>query len=296
MIQLNQNYYYNNLEKDVYYLADKYSDLIQTEVLGLSHDGRKIFLIILGKGKKKVLCTGGVHGRESINPIVLMKMIEVWADPVEREKFSYPWNEIFREYSFYFIPLLNPDGYMIALRGFNIIRNEPLRMNAKIMAKKLGIAFSEWKFNARGIDINRNFPSIHWAKKTETDTPASENETKILMHLMDGMNSIGYIDYHSRGELIYYYRSQMTGDYNVRQKAIAENLQKMTGYILAHPSEEIEIGDSGGNTVHYYCENTKMPAFTIETIPEDAVFPLSIHYQEDTFHKIWSTPLVFTKS
>jgi g-D-glutamyl-meso-diaminopimelate peptidase len=248
-------------------------------VIGISHDDRDILLLKVGVGDKNVILTAGVHGRESINPIVLMKMMEYYCE----ENFNH-----LKDYTFYVVPLLNPDGYMIAQRGFNVIRNEELRL----AAKEKDISYREWKFNARGIDINRNFPSFSWRPKHANDFPGSENETKALMQLMDSIPSIGYIDYHSRGEEIYYYRDRMSKAYNQRQKEIADRLADDTGYTLVPPEEEISASDTGGNTVHYYSEQTKQPAFTIETVPDEATFPLSIVYQAQTFHEVLYTPLI----
>lgn len=279
IIQLNQLYYYEDLKNDAYALEQEYQGLVKTSVIGTSHDRRDIIMLKVGSGSKNIIVTAGVHGRESINPVVLMKMAEFYCQ--ENKK-------ALNRYSIYFIPLLNPDGYMIALRGYNIIKNEALRITAK--AKK--IPYQEWKYNARGVDINRNFPSYFWRSKQEGDKPASENETKALIHIFDTNPSEGYIDYHSRGKEIYYYRNRMNDDYNRRQKMIAERLADDTGYAIVPPKEEIGIGDTGGNTVHYYSEVIRKPAFTIETVPDEASFPININYQKETFEEILTSPLI----
>lgn len=290
MITLNRDYYYDDLVEDARILTKRYQGILVSEVLGYSHDGREIWMLKVGCGKKNIICLGGVHGRESINPIVLMKMIETYCERYDgNDKIQgnqNDWKDFLQLYSFYFIPLLNPDGYMIALRGFQVIKDDRLRLEGE----RAGIAHETWKYNARGIDLNRNFPSVHWVSKNQFDHAASENETKILMKVFQKINAIGFIDYHSRGKLIYYYRNQMTQAYNEIQKKIALNIGNMTGYDLAEPSEEIEIGDSGGNTVHYYCENYLRPAITIETTPDEATFPLDISFQGETYEEIWRTP------
>lgn len=277
IITLNQPYYYDNLVNDTAKLELLYYNQIKTYVIGTSYEGRDIIMLQVGTGDKKVLITGGVHGRETINPIVLMKMIETYCQE--------NWNQLM-DYTLYIIPLLNPDGYMIALRGFNIIKDESLRLAAK--AKN--IPYEEWKFNARGVDLNRNFPSVTWKQKFIGDVPASERETKALINIMDSIPTIAYLDYHSRGKEIYYYRSSMSKEYNQKQKEIALKMANSTGYTLVKPEGEINVNDSGGNTVHYYSETKKKPAFTIETVEEDATFPLKLEYQVETLHEILYTP------
>ena len=95
--------------------------------------------------------------------------------------------------------------------------------------------------------------------------------------------SLMYIDIHSRGEVIYYYRQAMDEEYNQRQLRIGRLLHQSTGYALVAPDEEVTDGDSGGNTVHYYSEEFNMPAFTIETAKEDVSFPMDLIHVEEAF-------------
>lgn len=87
----------------------------------------------------------------------------------------------------------------------------------------------------------------------------------------------------------------MTEEYNKEQHRLACLLSTLTGYVLMPEQKEIELNDSGGNTVHYYSEKFCMPAITIETVDELAYFPLSPHYQKGTFEEIKLTPFVFCK-
>lgn len=281
-MDLGRCYHYDDLVDAAIGLQKKYPSWIQCEALGVSCDNREIILVKVGRGEKNIIMTGGVHGRETVNPAVLMAMAEEYC-------MQYP--EMLEEYSLYMVPLLNPDGYMIALRGFNVIQSERLRLGIK----SRGIPYYLWKYNARAIDLNRNFPSETWVKKNFKDEAASESETRALIKLFDGIESIGYLDYHSRGKLIFYYRSAMPLEYNENQYRLASSLCMMTDYALVPRQEEIEPGDSGGNTVHYYSEKIKMPAFTVETVDELATFPLKLSYQKETFEEILKTPFVFLK-
>ncbi len=293
-IALNQYYYYNDLISDLSKLKIAYPDKISSRFIGNTVSNRAIFMIQIGKGKKGIILTGGVHGRESINPVVLMAMMEYYAmcleDEMEAELFEkktgIQLNAFLEEYTIYMIPLLNPDGYMIALQGFELIHNQELRNKAEAQ----GVPFEEWKANANSIDINRNFPSKNYVPKFEGDKAGSELETMALMRVFEEIESEAYIDYHSRGNEIYYYRKQMTDQYNEKALKIARNLQKTTGYSIVKPDLEIETGDTGGNTVHYYSEVYKKPAITIETVPEPAKFPLALKYQRIIYSQILYTP------
>ena len=67
---------------------------------------------------------------------------------------------------------------------------------------------------------------------------------------------------------------------------IARKLKEVTGYNLLEPENEIDDGDSGGKTVHYYSEHFFKPAITIETVEEEATFPLDIKYRKSTFDEL----------
>lgn len=293
-IALNQYYYYNDLINDSSKLKIAYPDMISTRFIGNTISNRAILMIQIGKGDKGIILTGGVHGRESVNPVVLMSMVEYYAmccaDREERRTFEKETGvdivAFLEEYTIYVVPLVNPDGYMIALRGYDIIHNEELRLNAK--AK--GVPYTEWKENANGIDINRNFPSKTFVPKFDGDIAGSELETQALIHLFEEIDSVAYLDFHSRGNEIYYHREQMSKEYNETAYCVARGLQQTTGYALVSPKLEIEEGDSGGNTVHYYSETYGKPAITIETVPENATFPLNLKYQRITYRQILYVP------
>jgi g-D-glutamyl-meso-diaminopimelate peptidase len=288
-------------------LAKQYDSILKYVTIGETHDNRDIILLKLGLGQKYIICCGGVHGRETVNPIVLLKIIEYYADlymnfrqqklalkkklekPNVHIKEEYEHMlygaciyELLQTYTILFVPMLNPDGYMIAQKGFGILRDIHLRE----ACEKSNIDYREWKANGRGIDINRNFPSQFWKQKFGGDFPASEEETKALIRLFHEYQSIGFLDFHSRGREIYYYRNKMPESYNKKQLDIAIRLCAITEYTLVPPEEEIDVGDSGGNTVHYYSEYFHKPAITIETVEDEAEFPLEHTYRASTFREI----------
>lgn len=273
---------YHDLKEYTQKLILCHKDLLQYESLGYSYDQREIFALKAGSGTHTILLTAGVHGRESINPFVLLCLVE-WYCKTKRE-----W---LQSHSLYVIPLLNPDGYMIALRGYNVIRNDTLRLQIK----EENIPYYLWKYNANGIDLNRNFPSITWKEKFKDDKAGSQMETTLLMKVINEIPTVGYLDYHSRGNSIYYYRSSMSDLYNHRQLKLAHSLQHITGYELVNPALEIDPMDTGGNTVHYYSETTKNPAFTIETMEEDAVFPFHHQNYLEILEEIKETPMIFSR-
>lgn len=260
-----KDYSYCVFVKDAIELSRQYAPFLRLESIGTSLDNREILLFRLGEGNSSVLFTGGVHGRENINPIVLLRIIE------DLCKDYFGKRNLLSGHIMLFVPILNPDGYEIAGYGYEAVKN-PI-YQAKCRA--FGIPAEEYKYNAGGVDINRNFPCSSYLPFRHTgNMPGTEPETKAFMQLVQSENTRGYIDFHSRGNCIYYYRKAMSQEYNQKQKRIAEALGNVCGYRMVKPEEEIEAGDSGGNTVHFYSEYTKNPAITVETVADEENFPL----------------------
>lgn len=256
-------------------LDEKYSD-ISMKVLGKSEDDREICGLFYGEGNKTLICCGGVHGRENINPYVLLGMLVRYAE-----------NKVdFGDYTLLFIPLLNPDGYEIVRAGFESIKNPWLRT----ICKESGRNPREWKNNARNVDINRNFPSVHYKPEREGSYSGSEKETKTLIQVIRHYREGAFLDFHSRGKVIYYYRTALSEKYNERQLSLAKELQKSTGYTLGNKWDDLDKNFSGGNTVHFYSEFTKNPAITLETVPGDESFPISPLWQEKVFEQVKNVP------
>lgn len=271
---------------EMHKLAIQYPGNAVCRLEGFSEDARPVSSLTVGNGKNVLVCTGGVHGRESVNPTVLIKMLKKYCADCTKKK-----NHILHEYRLCVVPLLNPDGYEIALQGFETIRNELLRKNAE----KCGVPPEQWRGNARTADINRNFPCQSYRKQKENDFPLSEAESRILVRIFERERSIGYLDFHSRGKEVYWYRGAMDREYNARQKKIASCLAKACGYAVGKKEQEMPDVTSGGNTVQYYAQQYKMPAITVETIEEEAIFPLSEKWLPITYQEIKELPLLYLK-
>lgn len=260
---------------------------IRLRTFGESEDKRPLYVMEIGEGGKAVFILGGVHGRESINPAVLVQIAQDTANLYKQQDTAA--SQLLKEYRLLFIPLLNPDGYVIAQEGFSAIRNDKLRKEA--MDKK--IRPSEWKGNGRGMDLNRNFPSVSYRSANEADYAGSEAESRALIRLIRENQNAGMLDFHSRGEVIYYYRNALGADYNKRQRRLAQYLADESGYYLGTAEDEFAGDGIGGNTVHFYSEYTKMPAITVETVPSAAQFPLPAYLQERVYGQIKNLPMVF---
>ncbi len=235
----------------------------QRFLLGQSFMKHPIYGYRLGTGTSKLLMTGGVHGRESINSFALLSMLRHYAS-----HFAC-YGDWFSSHSLYMIPMLNPDGYLLSL-------SDP-----------------HWKNNGRDVDLNRNFPSNLWKKKWNSDTPMSEPETKLLVDFFHQIQPDLYFDIHSRGKGVYYYRSSMPSNYNENQLKLADKISSFLGYTIYPPDQETNPNDSGGNTVQYFSETFQKPAFTIETLDDEVTFPISMSYLSEIFGELLNLILLF---
>lgn len=283
MVQFGKRYTYEEIMDEIYGLKERWPQLLTVEEAGISHDERCIPGILIGDNRECLICSAGIHGRESVNPILLLRMVEDYCQRWEEEP-------LLRRYGFYVLPILNPDGYEVALRGFQALRSPILRHAMRMRNQP----HETWKCNGRGVDINRNFPCSSYLPGNGSWYPASENETKALMDVFQKFpDSVGYIDFHSRGRIIYYYRSAMTDSYNQKSARFAKTLQELSNYDLGTWKDERKTKSDGGNSVHYYSERYERPALTVETVEDEAGFPLDASYQQKTYEEIWRLPLAY---
>ncbi len=284
LINLEELHSYNSIVSAIINLHNNYPSILTINSIGQSHDGREILCIRLGRGKCGPVMLGGVHGRERVNPIVLVAILARYC-----EQYDSKYISALDDYCIYFIPVLNPDGYDIAISGFGAISGEPERQ----YCQSLHIPWEKYKYNTRGIDINRNFRSANFMKTRHSGNVFSENESLAFMNFCQEHDTMGMIDFHSRGESIYYHRSRLSEEYNNRQFYLAGKLAGITGYSLNMPFEENIDGISGGNSVNYYSETFEKPALTVETVEEQAEFPLAVEHQGDVYLKIKDIPMQF---
>ena len=81
---------------------------LKFENAGYSIEGREIKLIRIGSGPINVLAWSQMHGDESTATMALLDLLKFFT--IENDKFSDVKKFIIENVSFYFIPMLNPDG------------------------------------------------------------------------------------------------------------------------------------------------------------------------------------------
>lgn len=301
-------YTYDEMCGDLAELASEYSGIFSYYEIGRSADGRSIYVAVLGSGKasKQIISEAGTHGREYINPLFVMATLEYYLKNYDVPLFGADGQkktvrDILSDTDLYVIPMLNPDGITISQLGVDALKTEALREGVRKIyddARAAGnTAWSfetyqtQWKANARGVDINRNFdvkaPAGYEKEITVTapagsgypgEKPGSEPETRAYTDFVSGLsNPVACISYHSLGQLIYWDCGQ---DYSGRVTALklAEAAKEQSGYMV-YSVKSFTAASSD------WCMLKKgIPAITIET-GGGYSHPLSIKEFETIFEK-----------
>lgn len=268
---------YSEYVENLNILAEQYSDIIKVYNIGMSQGKKQgledydhdIWLIKVSdnvnteEAEPGFLFVGEHHARETQSFAVTYNfLIHLLTNYQTDEKIkSYVDNN-----QIYFIPLLNPDGYMITKTI-----NGMWRKNANLN----GTALSQYSFNTgsySGVDLNRNYEYM-WgegnsssAKNNDTYMGAasfSESETYTLDSVVSSLNIQGAITFHSYAEAILipycYSNSAKPKDYSEIQSLaslMAEDLQKESGgpYDVGTPEDVLGYGVGGVMTDQMYSQ------------------------------------------
>ena len=97
---------------DIEPLFKDLSDLITSEVLGTSEQGRPIYKLTLGTGNKKILIWSQMHGNESTGTKAVFDFLNF----IKEHKKTTIVKGLLKECTIKIIPMLNPDGALAYTR------------------------------------------------------------------------------------------------------------------------------------------------------------------------------------
>lgn len=78
------------------------------EPIGITEHGLLIEYLTVGEGDKDIVITGATHGSEIITTDFVLRLMEFI------DKDDAIWKKILKEFKIHFIPMLNPEGYLIS--------------------------------------------------------------------------------------------------------------------------------------------------------------------------------------
>lgn len=145
---------YFELKRVISGLISRYPFISLTNI-GKSAAGREIPVLSIGSATEYTLFVGGDDPLCRIVPLILLSFVEELSEKILNGKEMCGIN--IRKAMFgrgiAVLPLLNPDGYEIALRG-----EAGCGYLAPKLSKLCGGDFTKWRANMRGVEIVRNFP------------------------------------------------------------------------------------------------------------------------------------------
>lgn len=289
LVDGNQVYTYQVMERDLERLAAAYPDLVSYESLGQTRYTRDIWAVKLGRGDTTLLLNGAHHAREWMTTSVLMKMIDTYAEAYyDQASLSYyDVRSLLDQVTIWIVPMVNPDGVILSQQGTSGLSDS--LSNTLVRYNGNSTNFKRWKANMDGVDLNRQYPSgwsgirndaAHpWYQNYKGKQAAQADEVSLMMELTARVNPEMTISYHSSGNIIFWHYRTLS-QYVERDKAIAQVLGQMTGYSLVKP----EKNPSGGGYKDWFIETYQRPGYTIEIGDYSGEGPLALAQ----FDKVWS--------
>lgn len=202
-------------------------------VIGYSFCGREIFAFHIGDDlSRQIIAAYSFHGREWICSRLAIKHIKIGA-----------------RRGVWVVPLVNPDGAVISQT------ENPM-----------------WKANARGVDINCNFPAdwgtgklnvrTRGAENCIGDFPLSEAESFALARFTRKIYPMAALAFHTKGGEVYW---EYCGKGDIRG---AKLICEATGYTAK------KIMGSAGGYKDWCISGLKIPSYTIECGRDSLTHPI----------------------
>lgn len=239
-------------------MADVAAMGLETEIIARSLDGREIPVMRFGTGDTHILIQADIHGRELMSGRLVVDLLA---------KLVKDHPEGIDGVTFHVIPMTNPDGVEIAVHGAQAITNPELRAQVEQLIAKSGEGHGRWKANARGVDLNRNYPTEWEALTGRTpgssryrgEAPLSEPESRALADYFNRYDFAVTLSYHSMGSVLYWQGAK--GELEVVNETLARTVGDHTGY----PLERNEMGSvERGGFKDWTLMDCGVPSLTVE--------------------------------
>lgn len=300
VVQTNIPYTYDVMEKDIRGLEMRYP-FLTVDTIGKSAEGRNLYMIKLGNGSREVFFNASHHANEWITSPVLMKWIEQFSKAFSMDGIikGYPTRTIWEQASIYIVPMVNPDGVELVIDG---VATDNPRYNELIQWNNGSTDFTDWKSNARGVDLNRNYDAS-WEEYKEVEAslgvdgpgpylyagpnPESEPESKAVADFTREHDFRLVLAYHTQGEVIFWNYENLQPPEALR---IGELFASVSGYSLAEP-----VGAAlYGGYKDWFIKEYRRPGYTIEVGRGQNPLPISQFDEiyEDNEELLLLAPLV----
>lgn len=226
-------------------------------VIGKSVEGREIESLTFGDGETHLAFVGGIHGGYEWNSVLLAYQ---FIDHLKANPSAIPENM-----KISVIPSANPDGV------FKVIKKEGRFTTADVPADDGAVA-GTGRFNANGVDLNRNFdckwkPESTWRSQTVSagTAPFSEPEAKAIQNFVNTTSPDAVVFWHSQADAVY--ASECENGILPGTLALMNAYAGATGYKAVDSFDAYPVsGDAEG-----WLASIGIPAITVELKTHETV-------------------------
>lgn len=275
-----QKYTYAQMKQQMKMLKNKYSDYCEMTEIGSSVKGHSLYDFTIGSpdADSSVLVVGTMHAREYICATVLMQEIEYYLSNYNCMIGGMKPADVLENTQIHYVVMANPDGVEISQKSY-----------------------ARWKSNARGVDLNRNFPTKKFVSggtkgaegysgKKALSEPESRAIAALTVKLKTKQKLQGVINYHAMGRIIY--GSCSSKKIAKDTKTMYQIAKRETNYIAALESSKTK--SPGGQYREYVMYLLGIPSITIEVGKTWA--PCSYYEYKTEFLKNKNVVLKITKA
>ncbi len=260
---------------------------VEVSTLGTSVLDRPIPIVTIGQSKsgRGVLYVGGIHPTDTMTPAVLLRFIFEYADALEngRRMYNVRMPYLYESRTLHIIPMLDPDGYELRRQGAfeEVVRDRIVRQNG-------GSELREWRGNARGVDLWRNFTECPELDSDHEEVcprgtaglyPESEPETAATCNYLRIMDEIATVlSLHMMSDHL---RCHSADRLPPRSRTLARLLSRMTGCTTETQTEGEE---RGGSLTDWFIGEKGRPAFELGCLIDEQLDPTS----PEEYHRVYA--------
>ncbi|MFC5471768.1 M14 family metallocarboxypeptidase [Cohnella suwonensis] len=255
----------DGFEDELKRLEKAYS-FVTTGTIGNSATGKPISFARIGTGPFRWHFNGACHANEWITTPLLTRFVVEYAEAISGKKtfWGKSSEDLLARNSLFVVPMLNPDGVALARHG--LTDDHPFS-EGLYQWNRGSNRFHRWKANARGVDLNDQFPA-YWEEEASRRGvtspcardygglgPLSEPEAAALVAFTERNDFHAVIALHTQGEEIYWnYR----GAEPPESRVWAERMALAAGYRAVY----LEGSDAGYKD--WFIHRFGRPGFTVE--------------------------------
>jgi len=260
-----EGYTYQDLVEGCRQLEGKYP-FLSIHQIGQSVMGRQLLALRCGNGPRMIHINGAFHGNEWITSALLMRFMADLSAAYSNggELSDRPVQQLNEEVTLWAVPMVNPDGVELSQRG----ADSSIPWCCQLVEWNGGSHdFSGWKANARGVDLNDQFPAFWDEERVRRGIgsparsdysgpyPLSEPEAAAIAGFTHRLNFDHVVALHTQGREIYWnYR-----DFEPEEaEAFAERLSKASGYT------PVKLSGSDAGYKDWFIQHFRRPGFTVE--------------------------------